>query len=79
MTDQEVHPFVGKAVRVTLADGRVLAGTLHADDAHGHGHMHYAIVSDPVAEGGAKATEVLHGADVITQIEDASGDPAAVE
>jgi hypothetical protein len=79
MTDQEVAPFVGKAVRVTLADGRVLAGTLHADGSHGHGHGHYAVVSDPVKEGDERVSEVLHGADIITDIEDASGDPAAVE
>jgi len=79
MTDSEVHAFVGKPVRVTLADGRVVAGTLHADDSHGHGHAHYAIVSDPVREGGAPAREILHGADIITDIEDASSDPAAVE
>jgi small nuclear ribonucleoprotein (snRNP)-like protein len=79
VTDQEVTPFVGKPVRVTLADGRILAGTLHADDAHGHGHVHYAVVSDPIVEGAQKTTEVLHGANIITTIEDASGDPAAVE
>jgi hypothetical protein len=79
MTDAEVSPFVGKPVRLTLADGRVIAGTLHADDAHGHGHVHYAVVSDPIAEGGTPVSEVLHGADIITQIDDASGDPAAVE
>jgi hypothetical protein len=82
MTDQEVAPFIGKAVRVTLADGRVIAGTLHADaslGAHGHGHGHYAVVSDPVKEGDERVSEVLHGADIITDIEDASGDPAAVE
>ncbi len=79
MTDQEVSPFVGKAVRITLADGRILAGTLHADDAGGHGHAHYAVVSDPIVEGGEMVTEVLHGATSITEIEDASSDPAAVE
>jgi hypothetical protein len=79
MTDQEVSPFVGKAVRITLADGRILAGTLHADDAGGHGHAHYAVVSDPIVEGGEMVTEVLHGSTSITQIEDASSDPAAVE
>jgi hypothetical protein len=79
MTDNEVKPFVGKPVRLTLADGRVLAGTLHADDGHGHGHTHYAIVSDPVEKGGDVVSEVLHGASIITTIEDASGDPAAVE
>lgn len=79
MTDDEVRPWAGKPVRLTLDDGRVLAGTLHADDAHGHGHVHYAVVSDPVAEGGEKVTEVIHGAGRITEIEDASDDPAAVE
>jgi small nuclear ribonucleoprotein (snRNP)-like protein len=79
MTDDEVRPYVGKPVRITLDDGRVLAGTLHADDGHGHGHMHYALVSDPVREGGEKVTEVVHGAGRITTIDDASDDPAAVE
>ena len=79
MTDQEVQPYVGKAVRVTLADERILAGTLHADASHGHGHVHYAVVSDPVVEGGRPVQEVIHGAAQITEIEDASNDPAAVE
>ena len=79
MTDDEVQPWVGKPVRVTLADGRVLAGTLHADEGHGHGHTHYAVVSDPVEEGEKPVTEVVHGAAQITVIEDASDDPAAVE
>jgi hypothetical protein len=79
MTDQEVAPYVGKPVRATLADGRVLAGTLHADDSHGHGHEHYAIVSDPIRQGGEKVREILHGADALVEIVDASDDPAAVE
>lgn len=79
MTDPEIQPYVGKAIRATLADGRIIAGTLHADDSHGHGHTHYAIVSDPIREGGAKVQEVLHGAEAVTAIEDAAGDPAAVE
>jgi hypothetical protein len=78
MTDQEVAPFVDKPVRVTLADGRILAGTLHKDDGHGHGHTHYAVVSDPVEKGGKPVQEVLHGAAQITQIVDAADDPAAV-
>ncbi len=79
MTDQEVHPYIGKAVRVTLADGRILAGTLHLDDGHGHGHAHYAVVSDPIQKGGEKVMEMIHGASPIAQIEDASNDPAAIE
>ena len=79
MTDDEVKPWIGKPVRVTLADGRVIAGTLHSDDGHGHGHQHYAIVSDPVVEDEGPVTEIIHGAGPITTIEDASDDPAAVE
>ena len=79
MTDDEVKPYVGKPVRVTLDDGRLLAGTLHAGDDHGHGHRHYSVVSDPVREGGQKVTETIHGAERITEIEDAADDPAAVE
>ena len=79
MTVQEVEPFVGKPVRVTLADGTILAGTLHAQGDHGHGHVHYAVVSDPVKAGGEPVVEVIHGSERITNIEDASDDPAAVE
>jgi hypothetical protein len=79
MTDDEVRPWVGKPVRITLDDGRVLAGTLHADESGGHGHTHYAVVSDPVKEGDPNVTEVIHGAFRISVIDDASDDPAAVE
>lgn len=79
MTDDEIRPYIGKPVRVTLDDGRVLAGTLHADGGHGHGHIHDAVISDPVREGGEKVVETIHGGDRITVIEDASDDPAAVE
>jgi hypothetical protein len=79
MTDQEIQPFIGKAVRITLADTRILAGTLHADSSGGHGHVHYAVVSDPIVKGGQKVQEVIHGAEQITDVEDASSDPAAVE
>ena len=79
MTDEEVRPWVGKPVRLTLDDGRVLAGTLHAENGHGHGHAHYAVVSDPVRQGGDPVAEMIHGAERINEIEDASDDPAAVE
>jgi hypothetical protein len=79
MTDQEIKPFVGTPVRLTLADGRVLAGTLHSHGDEGHGHVHYAVVSDPVKPGGEPVVEVLHGGDQIATIEDASSDPAAIE
>jgi hypothetical protein len=79
MTNDEVQPYVGKAVRLTRSDGSVLAGTLHAAGAHGHGHNHYQVVSDPIEDGGQKVSVLLHGAELIDQIEDASNDPAAVE
>ncbi len=78
MTDAEVKPFIGKPVRLTLADGAVLAGTLHSHGDEGHGHVHYAIVSDPVRSGGELVVEMIHGADPITTIEN-TDDPAAVE
>jgi hypothetical protein len=37
------------------------------------------VVSDPVEEGGEPVVEVIHGSDKITDVEDASSDPAAVE
>jgi hypothetical protein len=77
MTDQEIKPYLGKPVRVTLADRRVLAGVLHAADDQGHGHQHYIIASDAIREGGRPAREIIHGGDQIATIEDASGDPAA--
>jgi len=79
MTDEEVRPYIGKPVRLTLDDGRVLAGTLRGETGHGHGHAHYAIVSDAVREGQDKVREMIHGAERITVIEDASDDPAAAE
>ncbi len=79
MTEAEVQIYIGKPVRLTLADGRILAGTLHADNGGGHGHAHYSIVSDPIEGGGKKVTETLHGPDQITEIQSAASDPAAVE
>jgi hypothetical protein len=77
MTDEEISPYVGKPVRVSLADGRILAGVLEAGDDHGHGHVHYAVVSDAIREGGQPVTAVIHGGDQIATIDDASEDPAA--
>ena len=79
MTNEEIKPFVGMPVRLTKADGTILAGTLHSHGDEGHGHIHYAIGSDPLKEGGEPVVEVIHGGDQITTIEDASSDPAAVE
>jgi len=77
MTDQEIRPYLGKPVRVTLADRRVLAGVLRSADAEGHHHDHYMVVSDPIRRGEPPVAELIHGGDQIVTIEDASGDPAA--
>jgi hypothetical protein len=77
MTDQEIEPYIGKPVRVTLADRRVLAGVLRATDDRGHHHRHYSVISDPLRAGQHDVKEVIHGGDQIVTIEDASGDPAA--
>jgi hypothetical protein len=77
MTDHEIEPYLGKPVRVTLADRKVLAGVLRAADDHGHGHRHYAVVSDAIREGGPPVWEVIHGSDQIATIEYAYEDPAA--
>jgi hypothetical protein len=79
MTNDEIKPFIGQPVRLTMADGRVLAGTLHAHGDQGHGHVHYAVVSDPIKKGGEPVVEMLHGGDSITTITNAADDPAAVE
>lgn len=79
MTPEEVQPFVGKPVRVTMADGRVIAGTLHSDSDTDHGHVHYSVVSRPLRAGEAPVAEVIHGSQQIVDIEDASDDPAARE
>ncbi len=79
MTDDEVQQWIGKPVRVTLTDASIIAGTLHGEDSHGHGHKHYTVVSDPIKKGDDKVKQLIHGAALITDIEDASDDPAAVE
>jgi hypothetical protein len=79
MTNEEVQAWLGKPVRLTLSDGRLLAGTLHAEDGDGHPHVHFKVVSDPIREGEGKVSELVHGAELITDIQDASDDPAAVE
>lgn len=69
MTEEEVRPYVGKPVRLTLDDGCVLSGTLYAQDANDEeGPRHYAVVSER-ADGGILA-ETIHAADRITAIED---------
>jgi hypothetical protein len=38
MTNDEVQPWIGKPVRVTLTDASLAAGTLHAEDGQGPPH-----------------------------------------
>lgn len=77
MTDKEIQPYVGRPVRLTLADGRIFAGVLRAEGDQGHGHRHYAIVSDALRQGESRPQQIIHGGDQIATIEEASGDPAA--
>ncbi len=79
MTDKEIQPYIGKPVRIQLADRRVLAGVLRAAGGEGHGHTHYAVLSDPTGAGESRepVQEIIHGGDQIVDIEYASGDPAA--
>jgi hypothetical protein len=78
MTDHEVKPFVGRAVRVTLADGRILAGTLHRQADTEAASPAYLVVSDPLSAGSDRVQERIESAELMTQVEDASTDPAAV-
>lgn len=77
MTDDEVTPFLGKPIRATLADGKIFAGVLERDSAHSHGHAHYVISSSPLRSGQGDVHEVIHGAELFTDIEDAADDLAA--
>jgi hypothetical protein len=79
MTDHEVRPFVGRPVRVSLADGTILAGTLHRQADTDADSPAYLVVSDPLSESGEPVQARIERADLITQIEDAANDPAAVE
>jgi hypothetical protein len=79
MTNDEVQAWVGKVVRVSLTDASVVAGTLHVEDSLWHGHTHYIVVSDPIKKGEDEVRVLIHGAALITDIEDASSDLAAVE
>lgn len=69
MTEEEVRPYVGKPVRITLDDGCVLTGTLYAHDADGH--THYAAISDPGRGESSKVAETIHAAERISLIEEA--------
>ena len=61
MRDDEILPWIGKAVRVTLTDASIVAGTLHGDDGHGHGHKHYTVVLGPDQKGRRQGWVLIHG------------------
>lgn len=77
MTTDEVAPFVGQSVRVTLADGRMFAGTLRREEGVGVDDG-YVVVSPALRAGERSVNGVIESASLITQIDDASGDEAAV-
>lgn len=71
MTHEEVLPYINKPVRITLDDGRILAGRL------AHAGKSYTVVSSPLRAGEAEVQETISSSTRITTIEDASSDPAA--
>ncbi len=71
MTHEEVLPYINKPVRITLDDGKILAGRL------AHAGKSYTVVSSPLRAGEAEVQETISSSTRITTIEDASSDPAA--
>lgn len=69
VTKDEIAPFLNKPVRVTLDDRQVYAGRLEQ-----HGEKYAVRNNGPVKE--QQYIEIDNG-DRITDIEDASDDPAA--
>ncbi|MBV8600790.1 MAG: hypothetical protein JO359_04410 [Candidatus Eremiobacteraeota bacterium] len=65
MTDAEVQPWVGKWIRATLADGRVLAGKL---EQHG---SHYTVMTPAPDKRESDTTEKVPSAAQIATIENA--------
>ena len=65
MTNNEIGPWLSKWVRVTLADGRVLAGKLERS---GPG---YTIATPAADKRESDTTEKIHSGDQIATIEDA--------
>ncbi|MGZ3497168.1 MAG: hypothetical protein ACXWNK_14815 [Vulcanimicrobiaceae bacterium] len=72
MIEEELRPYLNRPVRLTLDDGRVLAGRLAQDPAGGQ----YTVSSAPLRQNeGRIVEEVLPRR--ITTIEEAFDDPAA--
>ena len=65
MTDAEIKPWIGKWVRATLADGRVLAGRLD------HTGPQYAITTPAADKREQDTVEKIHSGDQIATIEPA--------
>lgn len=72
MTDEELRPYLNRPVRLTLDDGRVLAGRLTRDAAGGQ----YTVSSAPLRQNEERVVEEVL-ARRITTIEEAFDDPAA--
>ena len=63
MTETEIRPWLERWVRLTMSDGRIMAGKLSQED------RHYKIVT-PAADKHQKDTvEKIHSGDLITKIE----------
>lgn len=65
MTDAELKPWLHKWVRVTLADGRVLAGKL------AHTGSHYTVTTPPPDKRERETVETIQSGDQIATVQDA--------
>lgn len=63
MTETEIRPWLDRWVRVTLADGRVIAGKLSQED------RHYKIMTPAPDKREKDAVEKIHSGDQIATIE----------
>jgi hypothetical protein len=65
MTESEIKPWLDKWARVTLADGRILAGRLK------HHGSHYSVTTPAPDRRETEVVETIHSGDQITTIESA--------
>ena len=63
MTETEIRPWLDRWVRITLSDGRIIAGKLSQSD------RHYAIMTPAADKHQKDTTEAIHSGDLITRIE----------
>ena len=72
MTDEDLKPYLGMVVRLTLSNDDVLTGVLRADHDHGDTHVRYVVASPPTGQDSAIVSALIHGSDLIVAIEHAT-------